>query len=88
MVRVQFGKKGRDTGQAGNGPPLNRGLSGDFAVKYCRTGGQPVTKDGSLAAHFEHSIAITERGRRYFHYWRSLFSDRRKTVIYVKRRSD
>lgn len=36
---------------------------GSAAVRYADSSGWPVvTKDGSYAAHFEHTIAVTERG--------------------------
>jgi len=35
---------------------------GDCAVEVLKDGWTAVTKDGSLAAHFEHSIAITDSG--------------------------
>ncbi len=35
---------------------------GDYAVEVLKDGWTAVTKDGSLAAHFEHSIAITDSG--------------------------
>jgi len=35
---------------------------GTWEVKVLDDGWTAVTKDGSLAAHFEHTIAITEAG--------------------------
>lgn len=59
-----FGKKGR-------GIELKKGMllaiepmvnEGEYNVKVLPDGWTVVTKDGSLSAHFEHSIAITENG--------------------------
>jgi len=59
-----FGKKGR-------GIELKKGMllaiepmvnEGDYNVKILPDGWTVVTKDGSLSAHFEHSIAITDNG--------------------------
>jgi methionyl aminopeptidase len=36
--------------------------AGDYRVKVLPDGWTAVTMDGSLSAHFEHSIAITENG--------------------------
>jgi methionyl aminopeptidase len=58
-------------GEAGKGPRLSSGMV--FAVEPMVNQGGPdvvieedgwtaVTKDGSLSAHFEHSVAITENG--------------------------
>jgi methionyl aminopeptidase len=35
---------------------------GSYEVEIKEDGWTAVTKDGSLAAHFEHSIAITKNG--------------------------
>jgi methionyl aminopeptidase len=35
---------------------------GSWEVRILEDGWTAVTKDGSLAAHFEHTIAITETG--------------------------
>jgi methionyl aminopeptidase len=35
---------------------------GDYEVKTLEDGWTTVTKDGSLSAHFEHTVAITEQG--------------------------
>jgi methionyl aminopeptidase len=35
---------------------------GGWEVKVLDDGWTAVTKDGSLAAHFEHTIAVTENG--------------------------
>ena len=59
-----FGKKGR-------GIELKRGMilaiepmvnAGKYKVKILADGWTVVTEDGSLSAHFEHSVAITENG--------------------------
>jgi len=40
-------------------PMINAGASG---VKVEADGWTAVTKDGSLSAHFEHSVAVTKDG--------------------------
>ncbi len=40
-------------------PMINEG---DWRIKNCRDGFTIVTADGSLSAHFEHTIAVTENG--------------------------
>lgn len=59
-----FGLKGR-------GPVLRAGMtlaiepmtsSGSWQVKILEDGWTAVTADGSLAAHFEHTVALTEKG--------------------------
>jgi methionyl aminopeptidase len=58
-------------GQAGTGRRLSAGLviaiepmvnAGSHEVVIKDDGWTAVTKDGSLSAHFEHSVAITEEG--------------------------
>jgi methionyl aminopeptidase len=58
-------------GAAGSGPLLQPGLvlaiepmvnAGGSDVKILEDGWTAVTADGSLSAHFEHSVAITEDG--------------------------
>lgn len=58
-------------GRAGTGPVLKPGMvlaiepmvnQGNFAVKVLGDGWTAVTADGSLSAHFEHTVAITENG--------------------------
>lgn len=58
-------------GVAGTGPKLETGMvlaiepmvnSGSAAVESMPDGWTVVTKDGSLSAHFEHTVAITEEG--------------------------
>ena len=60
-------------GTAGAGMELRPGLvlaiepmitEGTFAVETLKDGWTVVTADGKLAAHFEHTIAITEEGPR------------------------
>jgi methionyl aminopeptidase len=59
-----FGKKGR-------GIELKRGMvlaiepmvnAGEYKVKILSDGWTVITDDGSLSAHFEHSVAITDNG--------------------------
>ena len=58
-------------GKAGTGIELRPGLvlaiepmitEGDFKVEILKDGWTVVTADGKLAAHFEHTIAVTEGG--------------------------
>ncbi|HUF93972.1 MAG TPA: M24 family metallopeptidase, partial [Candidatus Limnocylindria bacterium] len=58
-------------GDPGRGPVLKAGMvlavepmvtMGTWEVRVLDDGWTAVTKDGSLAAHFEHTIAITEAG--------------------------
>ncbi len=58
-------------GRAGQGPELRPGLViaiepmvtvGDGAVRVAPDGFTVRTRDGSLAAHFEHTIAVTNQG--------------------------
>lgn len=58
-------------GTAGRGARLCRGMviaiepmvnAGAPEVKECRDGWTVVTRDGSLAAHYEHTVALTENG--------------------------
>ena len=58
-------------GKAGTGPRLKAGMvfslepmvtAGDWRVKVLADDWTAVTVDGSLAAHFEHSVVITEDG--------------------------
>ncbi len=60
-------------GKPGNGPLLKPGMIlaiepmvniGHYEVKVLRNGWTVVTKDKSLSAHFEHTVAITEEGPR------------------------
>ncbi|GAB4280056.1 MAG: type I methionyl aminopeptidase [Coriobacteriia bacterium] len=58
-------------GTAGTGPTLKPGFvlaiepmvnAGESAVRQLDDGWTVVTRDGSLSAHFEHTVAITEDG--------------------------
>jgi methionyl aminopeptidase len=58
-------------GPAGRGPRLAEGMvlaiepmvnAGKAAVKVLADGWTAVTRDGSLSAHFEHSVAVTPEG--------------------------
>jgi len=58
-------------GKPGRGPRIEIGMTlaiepmvsaGDWRVKILEDGWTAVTRDGSLAAHFEHSIAVTPKG--------------------------
>jgi len=60
-------------GQPGKGPQLKAGMvfaiepmitAGHYAVRTLEDNWTVVTSDGSLAAHYEHTIAITEQGPR------------------------
>ena len=60
-------------GRAGTGMELRPGLvlavepmitQGDYKVKILKDGWTVVTADGKLAAHFEHTIAVTQGGPR------------------------
>ncbi len=58
-------------GPPGRGPVLKAGMTfaiepmtsaGSWQVKILPDGWTAVTQDGSLAAHFEHTVALTEKG--------------------------
>jgi len=58
-------------GEPGRGPRLAEGMvlaiepmvnMGKAAVKVLRDGWTAVTRDGSLSAHFEHTVAVTKDG--------------------------
>ena len=58
-------------GTAGRGPRLTKGMViaiepminvGDYAVKELNDNWTVVTADGSLSAHYEHTVALTENG--------------------------
>ncbi len=60
-------------GAAGRGPRLSEGMvlaiepmvnSGKSAVKVLSDGWTAVTRDGSLSAHFEHTVVVTATGCR------------------------
>lgn len=61
-------------GKPGRGPRLVTGMTlaiepmvsmGSYEVKELRDGWTVVTVDGSLTAHYEHSVALTEEGLVY-----------------------
>ena len=61
-------------GKPGRGPRLVAGMTlaiepmvsiGSYEVKELRDGWTVVTSDGSLTAHYEHSVALTEDGLVY-----------------------
>jgi methionyl aminopeptidase len=58
-------------GKSGTGIRLKKGMvlavepmvnEGDWGIRILKDGWTAVTKDGSLSAHFEHSVAITDNG--------------------------
>jgi methionyl aminopeptidase len=58
-------------GVAGTGPTLSAGMTiaiepmatlGDWQINFSKDGWTVVTRDGSLGAHFEHTVLITENG--------------------------
>ena len=58
-------------GTAGRGLRLTRGMTiaiepmvnaGSYEVRQCADGWTVVTLDGSLSAHYEHTVALTEEG--------------------------
>jgi len=58
-------------GPPGRGPVMQAGMtlaiepmtcSGSWRVKILSDGWTAVTQDGSLAAHFEHTVALTDKG--------------------------
>ena len=58
-------------GEPGRGPQLRPGMvlaiepmvtMGTYEVRIMDDGWTAVTRDGSLAAHFEHTVAVTEQG--------------------------
>lgn len=58
-------------GKAGRGPKIEAGMvlaiepmvsAGSWEVKILEDGWTAVTQDGSLSAHFEHSVAVTPSG--------------------------
>jgi len=60
-------------GSPGKGPKLLEGMTlaiepmvnaGGWEVNILKDGWTAVTKDGSLSAHFEHTVAITNNGQR------------------------
>lgn len=62
-------------GTLGTGPLLEKGMvlaiepmltAGTFRVRELSDGWTVVTRDGSLAAHFEHTVAVTANGSEIF----------------------
>lgn len=62
-------------GTPGTGPVLEKGMvlaiepmltAGTFRVRELSDGWTVVTRDGSLAAHFEHTVAVTANGSEIF----------------------
>jgi methionyl aminopeptidase len=62
-------------GEAGTGPELRPGMfftvepminAGRYDVKVLSDGWTAVTKDKSLSAQFEHTVAVTETGHEIF----------------------
>jgi methionyl aminopeptidase len=60
-------------GKRGTGPEIKEGMVfciepmvaiGDWQIKKIQDGFGFATKDGSLSAHFEHTIAVTSKGAR------------------------
>jgi methionyl aminopeptidase len=55
-------------GSSGQGPRIKEGMTfpmvnaGDYAVVILEDKWTAVTKDGSLSAHFEHTVAVTKDG--------------------------
>jgi methionyl aminopeptidase len=58
-------------GPSGQGPILKKGMvlaiepmvnAGSFEIETREDNWTIVTKDGSLSAHFEHTVAVTENG--------------------------
>jgi methionyl aminopeptidase len=58
-------------GPPGRGPKLQVGMTlaiepmtsmGSWQVRILKDGWTAITQDGSYAAHFEHSVALTENG--------------------------
>ena len=59
-------------GKPGEGPELREGMTlaiepmvnaGSWEVDILNDGWTAVTKDGSLSAHFEHTVAVTKNGQ-------------------------
>ena len=71
--RCTRSRRFRTTARPGRGPRLAEGMvlaiepmvnAGKPAVKVLGDGWTAVTKDGSLSAHFEHTVVVTEDGCR------------------------
>ena len=65
-------------GRAGTGPELGEGMvlaiepmvtAGGHAIRMADDGWSVYSKDGSLAAHFEHTVAVTADGARILTPW-------------------
>jgi methionyl aminopeptidase len=65
-------------GEAGTGPELAEGMvlavepmvnAGDHAIRVAEDNWSVYSQDGSLAAHFEHTVAITAEGPRILTPW-------------------
>src|SRR5213080_1931093 len=65
-------------GEAGTGPELAEGMvlavepmvnAGDHAIRVAEDNWSVYSQDGSLAAHFEHTVAITADGPRILTPW-------------------
>ena len=62
-------------GTPGTGPVLEAGMvlaiepmltAGSYRVRELEDGWTVVTRDGSYAAHFEHTVAVTANGSEIF----------------------
>ena len=69
--KLARGAAGAELRRTGSWPALKEGMVlavepmvniGGYEVEIKEDGWTAVTKDGSLAAHFEHSVAITKNG--------------------------
>lgn len=69
--KVHEGPNIPNYGVAGTGPKLSTGMTiciepmaslGDWQIEVARDGWTVVTHDGSITAHFEHTVAVTEGG--------------------------
>jgi methionyl aminopeptidase len=76
-------------GEPGTGPPLEEGMvlaiepmvnAGDAGVRMGSDNWAVYSADGSLAAHFEHTVAITAEGPRILTPWHLADEARREPV--------
>ncbi len=76
-------------GPPGRGPKLKSGMvlaiepmiaMGDWDVEILDDNWTAITRDGSLAAHYEHTVAITEKGPEIL----SLSDEEKKKAPYLK----
>ncbi len=76
-------------GPPGRGPKLKSGMvlaiepmiaMGDWDVEILDDNWTAITRDGSLSAHFEHTVAITEKGPEIL----SLSDEKKKNAPYLK----